>query len=277
MDQLRVRKVNGELQSFDEERVRRSIRFSGLPSDLQDAAYQEVLRTAYDTISTTEIHRTIEKYLQNTFPRALGRFNLKTAIMSLGPTGFPFERLVGKLLSKYGYETQTDQIMEGACVSHEVDVHAKKEGKEFFIECKYHNQPGIKTDVKVIMYVKSRADDLRERLDAGGNNIVRYEPWIFTNTKFSFDAMKYALCKQIRLTGWGYPEGRTLNSMIEAHRMYPLTILTSLSLEEKQTLLEAEIVIVQDVLSYPNLLRQLHIEEKRLTELEDEIAFLQAT
>ena len=45
--------------------------------------------------------------------------------MELGPSGFPFEKLVGKILEQEGFETRVGVIVQGNCVQHEVDVIAR--------------------------------------------------------------------------------------------------------------------------------------------------------
>ncbi|MGS0527278.1 hypothetical protein ACU8V7_21050 [Zobellia nedashkovskayae] len=44
----------------------------------------------------------------------------------MGPTGFPFERFIGALLTYSGYETKVGIVMDGICVTHEIDVVAEK-------------------------------------------------------------------------------------------------------------------------------------------------------
>jgi hypothetical protein len=46
-----------------------------------------------------------------------------------------------------------------------------------------------------------------------------------TNTRSSFEARKYALCKGIQLLGWRYPAKAGLEKMIEAKCLYPVTVL----------------------------------------------------
>lgn len=272
--QLRVRKTSGELEVYSEEKVRHSIAFSGLPLEAQQNVISIVEKRLYDGIPTSEIHRYIANYIRSTFPRALGKLNMKQAIMALGPTGFPFEQYVARLMNEYGYRTTVGVIMPGACVSHEVDVYAQKAEKEYFIECKYHNQPGQKTDVKVVLYVKARADDLAQYFTIEKKTGIRREPWIFTNTKFSKDALHYAMCKNIRLTGWGYPEGKSLNSMIEAHRLYPVTMLMSISHDVQQRLLMAGVVLVSDISRNGGIVKQLALTTAQDNALREEIDFL---
>jgi len=112
--------------------------------------------------------------------------------MELGPTGYPFEDFVTEILKAKGYVTQTRSILLGKCVSHEIDVIAQKNAEKIMVEAKYHNAPGIHTDVHVSLYTKARFDDLKEKYQFS-------QPWLFTNTKITPDALAYALCVNMAL------------------------------------------------------------------------------
>ncbi len=45
------------------------------------------------------------------------KYHLKNAIMELGPTAFPFEKFIAGILEAEGYQTLTDQIVQGNCVT----------------------------------------------------------------------------------------------------------------------------------------------------------------
>ena len=53
-------------------------------------------------------------------------------------------------------------ILRGHCVSHEIDIVASKQEKQYMIECKYHNMPGIYTCLKEVLYTYARFLDLVE-------------------------------------------------------------------------------------------------------------------
>jgi hypothetical protein len=60
----------------------------------------------------------------------------------------------------YSFQTQTGIILEGKCVTHEIDVKAKKDQLLYLMECKYKNQGGVSVDVKVPLYINSRFEDV---------------------------------------------------------------------------------------------------------------------
>ena len=73
--------------------------------------------------------------------------------------------------------------------------------------------------------------------------------WLVTNTKLSTDAIAYANCKGMPVIAWNYPEHGNLQDLVEEPAMYPITLLTSLSEQEKNRLIEKNIVFCTDLLT----------------------------
>ncbi|MCQ3944466.1 MAG: hypothetical protein DPW11_01670 [bacterium] len=146
-------------------------------------------------------------------------------------------------MAELGYETVTNQIIPGGCVTHEVDVLAKKDGITYYIEAKFHKSPNQRTDVRVALYIKARYDDL-----AAGHAHENTKPWIVTNTRFSTDAIKYAECQGIKLTSWGYPKNEGIMDIIESTRLHPVTMIEGLTKEDKIRLMTAGVVTARQLL-----------------------------
>ena len=83
--------------------------------------------------------------------------------MELGPSGFPFEKFVAAIIKEEGYQTEVGVIVQGACVTHEVDVVATTDHQHIMVECKYHNQQGRVNDVKIPLYIQSRFLDIEKQ------------------------------------------------------------------------------------------------------------------
>ncbi len=241
-----VVKADGQKEPFSEIKVRQSIRKSAVPKSIEDALVKKVKKSLYQNIPTRKIYEIIARFLEVNYPIGSCRYHLKQAIMELGPTGYPFEKFIAELLKQHGYTTETNLILAGKCVNHEIDVLAKKSQQVYFVECKYHNQYGARSEVRTVLYVKARLDDLRAKISQDDKNI-KYNAWIFTNTKFSQDAISYAQCQNMRLTGWNYPKNGNLQEMIGTKKLYPVTCLSSLSPEQKRLLLQNNIVLAKDV------------------------------
>jgi len=65
-----------------------------------------------------------------------------------------------------------------------VDVVVRQNGAILYVEAKFHNAAGFKTDLKTVLYVKARLDDIRAaRKNAGAQEPMR--GMVVTNTKFT--------------------------------------------------------------------------------------------
>ena len=236
----RVVKASGTLEKFDEEKLRRSLTGAGASAELAEKIVEHVSSRVYDGISTDELHGITLEALWRLRPRVAASYNLRRALMMLGPSGYPFEKYYASLLRAYGYRVETDVLLDGRCARHEVDVVAEKGERRLMVECKYHSRPGTKVDLQVALYVYARFLDLREYFT---------EAWLVTNTKFSEEAIRYARCVGLSLRGWKYPEKEGLERMIESKRLYPVTVIPSLDGEARVRLLKANIVLLRELIA----------------------------
>ena len=241
--QITVIKRDGSRVSFDDLRVIRSMERSGVPKELYDRVLAHIKERVQrdNTITTDEIFYHIREFLVRKDKKSALRFNLRQGIFELGPTGFPFEQYLARLFANQGYKTQTDLIMRGECVSHEIDVLLEKDGKREIVEAKFHNQTYGKTDLHVSLYTYARF------LDVSRNNKID-GVWLATNTKLSSDAITYAKCKGVKVLAWNYPEDDSLQHFVERPKMYPITIMTDLTTEEKRRMINNDIVLAADLL-----------------------------
>lgn len=256
MSQIFVKKASGQTEPFDEGKIRHSLNRAGIRKNIQEETLFKLRPFLYSGITTGEIYRHVYELLGKTkYPGISGRFSLKMAIMELGPSGFPFEKYVARVLTVHGYQTQVDQIISGRCVSHEIDVIARNEKSYYLVECKFHNMPGSRTDVKVTLYVQARFSDVTAKPD---QNPKFAGSWIVTNTKFTSEAIQYAECVGLRLIGWDYPESGNLQDLVEKTKLYPITCLTTLSQNQKHLLLENGIVLCRELVEKPQSLNIFH-------------------
>src|SRR3989344_563958 len=160
--QIFITKTSGEQELFNESKLQYSLERSGAPSNLAAKIVGRTKRDLRPGAKTTDIYRKAFNLLQKTNHPIAARYSLKKSLIDLGPTGFPFEKIIKEILELKGYRCETDKILQGKCVSHEIDVFAQKNSETIITECKFHNQLGIKTDVKVALYVKARFEDIKE-------------------------------------------------------------------------------------------------------------------
>ncbi len=259
-----ITKASGEKSPFSEEKVRKSLRKSGADNEQIELIIQEIRNRLYEGMSTRAIYKIAYSLLKSGSRHHAARYHLKYAIMELGPSGFPFEKFIAELLKADGYKTRTGQILQGKCVTHEIDIIAEKEQHQLLVECKYHNQQGISCNVKIPLYIHARFNDIEAHsLKKNAGNSKQRQGWIVTNTRFTADAIQYAGCSGLKLLGWDHPFGKGLKDRIDHQRIYPITCLTSLTSVEKQKLLELEIVLCSELLKRTDLLKSIGIKTIR--------------
>lgn len=265
---MNVRKANGKIEPFSDEKVISSMHRAGVPKNLEDQALAHIKNKLYEGIPTSVIYQEITQFLGSSKePYTKGKYSLKQAVMALGPTGYPFEDFIAELFKAHGYKTLTRQILQGKCITHETDVVVEKDGKKQMVEAKFHNNSGIHTQVHVSLYTKARFDDVKEKnnLDAA---------WLVTNTKITTDALTYAQCVGLNVMSWDYPQGESLRDIIEKHRFYPITSLSNLSTTQAQELLSQHVVLCSDICKNPLVLSTLHLDEAHKQEVLKEAAIL---
>ncbi|MBL7765740.1 MAG: restriction endonuclease [Chitinophagaceae bacterium] len=265
MNAISITKASGEIVPFSEEKLKHSLQRSGATPSEIDITITKVKNKLVEGLSTKKIYDLAYAELKKFKKSEAARYHLKKAIMHLGPSGFPFERFIGELMAGEGYTIQVGTILQGICVSHEIDVIAEKENRYALMECKYHNQQGIFCDVKVPLYIRSRTNDVIASLKKNkSHQDLDFEAWVVTNTKFSNDARQYGLCAGMKLMSWDYPVGKSIKDRVDLTGLYPLTCLTTLTKYEKQKLLDLGVVLCRDLISHQDWLRNIDLKPNRL-------------
>ena len=262
---MRIIKRSGEIEDFDLNKLKTSLRRSAVDEQLIIQITNEVEKNLREGMTTKQVYKMAYKMLKSKSRVSASKYKLKKALLQLGPSGFPFEKLVGKLLSNEGYFTEVGVMVQGHCVRHEVDVIAQKDSDHYMIECKYHSNQGRFCDVKVPLYIQSRFIDVSNEWKKNpDHNLKKYKGWVYTNTRFTSDAIQYGTCIDLGLTSWDYPEGNGLRERIDKSGMHPITALTTLTKFEKTQLMDNGVVICKELLENPILLEQIGIGEGRL-------------
>jgi Holliday junction resolvase-like predicted endonuclease len=245
---LKITKSSGRSEEFNIQKLSDSLIRSGAPPEVAYEIAKEIEKQLTPSMKTREIFRRARKLLRRYNHVSGMRYSIKRAIFALGPSGYPFEKYVGRIFERYGYAVETNRIVQGHCVSHEVDVIASA-GKSFsVIECKYHSDAGKATDVKVALYVHSRVQDIRKAAESEQAEHKTFQDgWLVTNTRCTIDAIRYAECVGLRIVSWRYPGRNSLERMIEDKRLYPVTILNSIRRNMLTPLFNADIILALDV------------------------------
>ena len=270
-------KADGEAEPFDKEKINLSLLKAGASPDAAMKAIRAISKTIKDNMTTTQIYNKTLEQLKIIEPKAALRYSLKKAIMDMGPEGFVFEEYIAKILREYGFTAEVGQFIKGYCVEHEVDVVAKKEGKIYLVECKYHNSPGSKSDIKTALYINSRFLDIEKAyIENNSPSSNPIEAWLVTNTKCTSDAIKYACCVSLKIMAWQYPEVENLQYFIEAKKLYPIRILSTISEKKKEMLFDSNIILVKELLNFKieSLAEFLSIDYQKAEKIFDELKII---
>ena len=274
MNQFYVIKANGEKELFDYKKLENSLRKVSASEELIAQIVSEISieAKAKEIVTTQDIYRQAFSILRKKQRPIAIRYSLKKAVGMLGPTGFPFEKFVAEIFKARGYETITDQIVKGKCVEHEIDVAAWKKDELIMVEAKFHTDFNLRSDLKIVLYVKARYDDIfgKEYL-YGGEKRKLTEGWIVTNTKFSSTAIQYGQCQPaLKFVGWNYPYDNNLHDMIEKYELIPLTALTTITTVEKNLFLSRGIILSKNLLD-TDMLKGYNFDEKKIKSIQDEV------
>lgn len=264
-ENVSIIKASGTKVPFEKGKLKQSLLRAGANSEQADKIVKQVVSILTEGTSTRDIYQLAFELLKNMSRPIAARYNLKRAIMELGPSGFPFEHFVAELLTYMGYKTQVGVIVKGHCVNHEIDVIAEKEDLRFIVECKFHTLQGQMSDVKIPLYIQSRFLDVEmqwKQLD--GHAEKSLQGWVITNTRFSDDAMQYAKCMGLNLVSWDYPQNSGLKDWIDISGLHPVTCLTTLTSKEKQDLLDRKIVLCKSLLPDQRVLESIGLKPPRL-------------
>ncbi len=257
---INVRKNSGELAPFDFQKLRKALLRSGTSGSELKKIENEIFFQLYDGITTKRIYQIAYNILKHKSKNAAGRYRLKKAIFDLGPSGYPFEKFMGRLFENRGYKVKVGEIVQGNCITHEVDVIAENDTEIIMVECKFHHQQGRKSDVKVALYIKARFDDIHTQIKKEGlYPNKQFKGCIATNTRFTDDARTYSKCSNVSLISWDYPNDNNLQNWIDNTNYHLITALSSATKKTKQILLENNIVLCREVIEKQSELQAIGI------------------
>ncbi|MDI9257844.1 MULTISPECIES: restriction endonuclease [Flavobacterium] len=272
---MKVVKHSGSIVDFNRDKLKASLLKSGASIQVVEDVLAAIDKEIYEGISTKKIYKLAFGLLKKTSSSHAARYNLKSALQMLGPTGFFFEKFVARLFQAEGYLTQTNLFLSGKCVGHEIDVVINKNDYLEMIECKFHAKNETNSDVKVPMYILSRFNDIKDRKHLiFTKNDTLSGCWIVTNNRFTGDAMAFAHCSGLQLLSWDYPVKNNLRNRIDQQQLYPVTCLTTLSLAEKDKLLVLDVILAREVLDNFEVLEQIGLSSNRIKNVVKEVSEL---
>ena len=275
---MSIRKSDGTTEPFEEEKLVGSLKRVNAPEEAIDEIVDQIEREMRDGMGTDEIYRRAFELLKKHSHRVAVKYSIRRAMLELGPDGFPFEKFVARIFNVWGYEAVTDQTLMGTCVEHEIDVVAWKDDELAMVEAKYHNEFGMKSDLKVALYVKARFDDLAKNdFDYGGKKRKLTGRYLFTNTKFTDKAITYSECNHTKLVGWNYPAKNNLHEIIEQNGLHPITCITLLSHQQKKDLVGRNMLVCTDVIAHESILHDIGVDDELAKRVVQEVQMIVET
>jgi hypothetical protein len=269
---INIIKYSGKKVKFSANKLYASLKRTGAEDAIINKIIEKVVDELYEGISTKEIYNRAFSLLKKKKSYLASKYKLKKAIYELGPTGFPFERFVASVLKFSGYNVEVGTILNGKCVTHEIDVIANKNNETTIIECKFHSEQGLNCNVKVPLYINSRFLDVKFHWNENnktGSKLTK--GWVVTNTRFTEDALKYGKCCGLYLLSWDYPKNNGLKDRIDRLGLYPITVSTLLTNREKQFILNRNVVLCRDLIDDAFYLDHLGVSNIRKEKILNEI------
>lgn len=219
---VQVIKFDGRKEEFDRNKIIRTCIRVGSDSATAHRIAEKVEKSAFDGITTKEIYSIILKELESVGKKAVAAYTLKESVAKLDP--FIFEIYVKRILEAHNYKCESNRIVQGKCVEHQIDIIARNDA-EYLVECKRHKNPHRFCGLGICLQVQARLEDICDGSENNMNSCMFGRAWIITNTKFSEHAKKYASAKNIRLTGWKYPENASFEVLVDSENLYPISVM----------------------------------------------------
>lgn len=253
---IRVKKLDGSIEKFNPNKLRRSLRRAGASRETIDVILKKVQRIVRDGIETKQLYEFVMEELKRQAPIPSCKYDIKNALLQLGKDGKFFEQFVAELLEQKGYRVSTNKVVRGKLITHEIDVIAEGNGDTLMVECKHHMKPWTGLGIQTALYVYARFLDVESSFT---------KPLLVTNTTFSNQAIKYSQGVKLELLGWSYPRKDSLQKNIEQFKWYPITLFHPIGQARIRKCMNAGIVSVPDFLrkSPKQLAKVLDVSEKK--------------
>ncbi len=271
---MKIIKADGTLEEFKVNKLRSSLRSAGANGKEIEKIVSRIESTLTEGEHTHVIYQKAFEMLREMAEPAAAKYSLRRAVYELGPTGFPFEDFLGKLFEAEGYRVKKRLLIKGKCVTHEIDLAAYKTDDSFVVEAKFHMHPGVKSDLQVVLYSYARLLDITSHPSCKGDNCGIQALSVITNTKFTSAAIRYAECVGLRLLSWDYPRGNSLQQRIERSGLYPIPVITRLSVTQKRKLLEVGIVTCDELIRKPQILNSIGLSRQKQQDVLQEASLL---
>lgn len=261
-----VVKWDGRRELFDRQKVIRTLLRRGATREIAENIVKEIEEQIYDGISTQEILDFVSKYLEQYKATIAFRRDLRTALGEMKP--FDFEDYVRILLRADDYEVEPNRVIQGFCVTHEIDGIARRDVETVYLEVKNHRDTHTYTPFEVTLSAKAKWDDIQNGYEKGLNDTSFDRVLIICNTRLTEHARRYADCIGLDHLGWNTPPGKGIDTLITEKHLYPITMLPSLLKKDHDKLSEAGIITLNHLVE--KKLEDTKIRRSKLNKLVNE-------
>jgi hypothetical protein len=269
---ISVRKASGELEAFNIEKLKQSLRRAGGNEEIIAEVTADIKNWIKDGVSTKHLYARAFKLLNRDNRLNALRYKLKQALYEFGPSGYPFEHFIGEIYRRRGYSVEVGKEIDGSCISHEMDVIATTKTNQIFLECKYSSHQGKYVSIHVPLYVKARIDDIiirRENMPEYAG--LKFSGGVVSNTRFSPDSIAYSKCYNLSLLGWDYPNGNGLKDIIEREKIIPITVLHELTKNQISRLLDLGFVTCKQIRDNLSVLDEFNLSKNKTRKLREDL------
>ncbi|PKP41823.1 MAG: ATP-binding protein [Bacteroidetes bacterium HGW-Bacteroidetes-10] len=143
---------------------------------------------------------------------------------------------------------------------------------QHLVECKFYISTGKNANVQVPLYVRSRINDIVSlRLGQPEFEGYSFSGGIVTNTRFTEDAIAFGENSGLKLLSWDYPRGAGLREIIDREKIFPVTVLTRLTIAQKHQLMERGIVVCRQIAEDESVLDILGLEPGKRAKIIEEV------
>ena len=222
-----VRKADGRLEPYNGAKVLRTLLHLGVDRAEAERLEKEISRRIYDGIPTSEILSMIYELAGKAKPEIRYLKDLREAISAMRSKP-DFEEYARIVLRAAGYLVEPGRVLEGRCISHEIDGIAFKDDEILVVEIKHHVNPHAYTGLGTVLELWAALEDLKEGYRLGLHPYAFTSAILSCNTKISLHAERYARCKRIMYMGWRYPRAFALSDIVSEKKLYPITMLKTL-------------------------------------------------
>ncbi len=262
-----VVKWDGRSEEFDPNKIVRTLTRMGAPQAVAEEIAYDLEERVEEGMTTKEIYDMAVTELETHKEVVEFRRDLRDGLARIG-SGFIFEDYVRLLLEEFGYKVSGNVVIQGACIDHEVDSIAEKDGEMVYVEMKHHSVLERYCPFEVSLAAKAKWDDIQAGCEQGLNDCQFDRVLIVTNTRLTEHAQRYAECVGIEHFGWNTPRGRGIDWFIENKKLYPITILRTVTDEERDQLYAHKILTLNQLVEADS--KSMGLPEVRIKELIDE-------